>query len=171
MTLHKIFIKDSVKPQRLSASVIRRAVNAALRAEGVDAPCEVSVVITDDRGIHAINREYRDVDAPTDVLSFPLQDFNPGTFDARGAFDTRGAELDMSTGRIPLGDIVLSAERVASQAVEYGHSAERETAYLSVHSVLHLLGYDHIDEGSDKRAMRARESAVMRELGFDDEAV
>jgi probable rRNA maturation factor len=165
MTRHRIIIKDGGKPRRLDAPTIRRAVNAVLRAEGVDAPCEVSVVVTNDRGIHAINREYRDVDAPTDVLSFPLQDFIPG------AFDARGAELDMSTGRVPLGDIVLSAERVAAQAVEYGHSAERETAYLTVHSVLHLLGYDHVDEGADKRAMRTRERVVMRELGFGDEEV
>ncbi|MDR0861903.1 MAG: rRNA maturation RNase YbeY [Oscillospiraceae bacterium] len=166
MTRHKIYIKNVRDPERkLDSALIRRAVNVALDAEGVDAVCEVSVVVTSDSGIQAINREFRKIDEPTDVLSFPLQTLSPA------AFDARAAEVDLSTNRIPLGDIVLSHERVTAQAAEFGHTRERETAYLTVHSVLHLLGYDHLDEGEEKRQMREREKAIMRLLGYPDEAV
>ncbi|MDR3277926.1 MAG: rRNA maturation RNase YbeY [Oscillospiraceae bacterium] len=157
---NKIYIKNEIKDadSRLDAPVIRRAVNTALRCEGAYAPCEVSVLVTDDNGIRALNREFRELDSATDVLSFPLQNFTAGEFRASDG------ELDRSTGLLPLGDVVLSAERVAAQAAEYGRTRERETAYLTVHSVLHLLGYDHTDEGADKRRMRAREELILAAL-------
>jgi probable rRNA maturation factor len=157
---NKIYIKNEIKDadKRLDGAVLRRAVNTALRAEGADAPCEVSVLITDDEGIRALNREFRGLDAPTDVLSFPLQNLTAGNFRA-----SDGA-LDLSTGLLPLGDIVLSAERVTAQAAEFGHTRAREAAYLTVHSVLHLLGYDHTDEGAGKRQMRAREKIILAAL-------
>ncbi len=140
-------------------SFIRRVIRTALRAEGVDFPCEVDVLVTDDRGIHAINLDMRGVDSPTDVLSFPEFELSPGQLP--GAEDA-----DPGTGYVPLGDMALSMERVKAQAKEYGHSNRRELAYLAVHSVLHLLGYDHMDEGAQKAQMREREESIMGELGL-----
>ena len=134
---------------------------AALEAEGVPFPCEVDVLFTDDEGIHAINREQRDVDRPTDVLSFPMFNLTPGT---PPTLDD--VEVDPGTGLVPLGDMVLSLERAEAQGAEYGHGPEREAAYLAVHSVLHLLGYDHLDEGPQKAQMRAREEAILDGLGI-----
>ena len=138
-------------------ALIRRAVRAALESEGVALPCEVDVLLTDDAGIHAVNLAQRGVDAPTDVLSFPALELRPGMLPA-------AEDADPGTGLIPLGDMVLSYERAAAQAKEYGHSRSRELAYLVTHSVLHLLGYDHMDEGPDKALMRAHEEAVMDKL-------
>ena len=142
-----------------NCALIRRVIRTALAAEGVDFPCEVDVLLTNDSGIHAINREMRQVDRPTDVLSFPEFDLTPGQLP--GAEDA-----DPGTGLVPLGDMVISMERVAAQAREYGHSNRRELSYLVVHSVLHLLGYDHLDEGPQKAQMRAREEAILGELGI-----
>ena len=142
-----------------NCAFIRKVIRTALAAEGVDFPCEVDVLLTNDSGIHAINREMRQVDASTDVLSFPEFDLTPG--------ELPGAEgADPGTGLVPLGDMVISMEHVAAQAREYGHSNRRELSYLVVHSVLHLLGYDHLDEGPQKAQMRAREEAILGELGI-----
>ena len=141
-------------------SQIRDAVVSALAAEGVDVPCEVDVLLTNDSGIHEINREMRQVDRPTDVLSFPEFELAPGQLPGP-------EDADPGTGLIPLGDMVLSMERVAAQAREYGHSKRRELSYLVTHSVLHLLGYDHLDEGPMKAQMRAREEAIMALLGLE----
>lgn len=143
-----------------NCALIRRTIRTALAAEGLTAPCEVDVLLTDDDGIHEINRELRQVDRPTDVLSFP--EFELTTGQLPGPEDA-----DPGTGLIPLGDMVLSMERVAAQAREYGHSKRRELSYLVTHSVLHLLGYDHLDEGPMKAQMRAREEAIMALLGLD----
>ena len=142
-----------------NCALIRKVIRTALAAEGVDFPCEVDVLLTGDDGIHEINREMRQVDRPTDVLSFPEFDLTPG--------ELPGPEdADPGTGLVPLGDMVISMERVAAQAKEYGHSNRRELSYLVVHSVLHLLGYDHLDEGPQKAQMRAREEAILEELGI-----
>ena len=142
-----------------NCAFIRKVIRTALAAEGVDFPCEVDVLLTNDSGIHAINREMRQVDASTDVLSFPEFDLTPG--------ELPGAEdADPGTGLVPLGDMVISMEHVAAQAREYGHSNRRELSYLVVHSVLHLLGYDHLDEGPQKARMREREEAILGELGI-----
>lgn len=140
--------------------LIRRAVTAALAAEGVDEPCEVDVLLTDDGGIREINREQRGVDAATDVLSFPFCTLTPG------AFDPEACERNPETGGVFLGDMVLSLPRCAAQGEEYGHGFDREVSYLAVHSTLHLLGYDHMDEGPEKRRMRGREKLIMRKLGL-----
>lgn len=143
-----------------NCALIRRTIRTALAAEGLTAPCEVDVLLTDDDGIHEINREMRQVDRPTDVLSFPEFELTPGQLP--------GPEnADPGTGLIPLGDMVLSMERVAAQAREYGHSKRRELSYLVTHSVLHLLGYDHLDEGPMKAQMRAREESIMTLLGLE----
>lgn len=139
---------------------IRKVIRTALAAEGVDFPCEVDVLVTSDEEIHQLNREARQVDRATDVLSFPAFDLKPG--------ELPGPEdADPGTGLVPLGDMMISMEHVAAQAKEYGHSNRRELAYLVVHSVLHLLGYDHLDEGPEKARMREREEAIMKELGLE----
>lgn len=143
-----------------NCALIRRTIRTALAAEGLTAPCEVDVLLTDDDGIHEINREMRQVDRPTDVLSFPEFELTPGRLPGP-------EDADPGTGLIPLGDMVLSMERVAAQAREYGHSKRRELSYLVTHSVLHLLGYDHLDEGPMKAQMRAREEAIMALLGLE----
>ena len=140
-------------------ALIRRVIRTALAAEGVDFPCEVDVCVTSDEGIHQVNLEMRGVDRPTDVLSFPAFDLRPGELPGE-------EDADPATGLVPLGDMCLSLERVQAQAKEYGHSNRREMAYLVVHSVLHLLGYDHLDEGPQKAQMRAREDAILAELGI-----
>lgn len=141
---------------------IRKVIRTALAAEGVDFPCEVDVLLTDDENIHTINREMREVDRATDVLSFPEFDLTPGELPS-------AEDADPGTGLVPLGDMVISMEHVAAQAKEYGHSQRRELAYLVTHSVLHLLGYDHLDEGAMKRQMREREETILAELGITRE--
>ena len=143
-------------------ALIRKVIRTALAAEGVTFPCEVDVNLTDDAGIHEINREMRDVDRPTDVLSFPVFDLTPGELPDE-------MDADPGTGLIPLGDMVISMERVAAQAKEFGHANRRELCYLVVHSTLHLLGYDHLDEGPQKAQMRSREEAILAELGITRE--
>jgi len=162
MIEHKIFARHSrAKPSnKLSIPLIKHAVRTALSLQGVDAPCEVSILITDDRGIRALNKEFRGVDKPTDVLSFPMCECSPP-----GWADPGESEKDRETGLLHLGEIVISAERVNAQARKYGKTRERETAYLTIHSVLHLLGYDHTDEAEGKKKMREREKLILNEIG------
>ena len=141
-----------------AARLVKSAVRAALKAEGVSEECVVNVMLTDDEGIRRVNREFRNVDRATDVLSFPFNELVPG------AFDPEGCERDPESGRLLLGDMMISLERCASQGEEFGHGFEREIRYLTVHSVLHLLGYDHVDEGEMKRRMRAREKEIMGDI-------
>ena len=154
---HEIYVSREVKNlgHRNSAALIKKAAQMALDAEGVDVPCIISVMLTDDEGIHTVNREFRGVDRATDVLSFPQNELIPGQFDAEGC------ERDLDTGAILLGDMMISVPRCEAQGEEFGHGYERELMYLTVHSVLHLLGYDHVDEGEQKRRMREREKAIM----------
>ena len=156
---HEILIETEVDGAEPYAALLRRVIPAALEAEGVAVPWEVDVLFTDDEGIHQINLEQREVDRPTDVLSFPMFDLTPGE-------KPQEEWADPDSGCVPLGDMVLSLERVEAQAQEYGHSRERELSYLVVHSVLHLLGYDHLDEGPQKAQMREREDAIMEEIGL-----
>ena len=123
---------------------IRKVIRTALAAEGVDFPCEVDVLLTNDEAIHQINLDMREVDRATDVLSFPEFDLQPGEL-------PDGEDADPGTGLVPLGDMVLSLERVRAQAKEYGHSNRREMSYLVTHSVLHLLGYDHVTPEQERQ--------------------
>ena len=143
----------------LLVPLIKRCIRAVLTLEGVDRSCEVSALITNDRKIRLLNREFRGVDAPTDVLSFPMLEFSPP-----GWAPPDPGETQPLPEFLQLGDIVLSAKRVAAQALENAHSCEEETAYLTVHAALHLLGYDHMDEAEDKARMRAREKEILRDL-------
>lgn len=154
---HEIYISREIPDlgHNNSAALIKKAAAMALDAEGVDTPCIISVMLTDDEGIHRVNREFRAVDRPTDVLSFPMNELTPGEF------DVSLCERDMDSGAVMLGDMMISVPRCAAQGEEFGHGYERELMYLTVHSVLHLLGYDHVDEGEQKRQMRAREKAIM----------
>ena len=145
-----------------TCALIRRVIRTALAQQGVDLPCEVDVLLTDDAGIREINRQMRGVDRATDVLSFPELELRCGQVPT-------AQDADPGTGLIPLGDMALSVERAAAQAEEYGHSRRREIAYLTVHSVLHLLGYDHMDEGEMKAQMRRQEEAILALLGISRE--
>ncbi len=141
-------------------SIIRKCIRASLDAERISVPCEINVLVTDDAGIQVVNRESRNMDKPTDVLSFPmfqLEAGNPPT-------DWLDYE-DPDTGLVPLGDMCISLERAIAQAREFGHSTKREVGYLTIHSMLHLLGYDHLDEGPQKARMRAREEAIAATIG------
>ena len=154
---HKInLVFEGISLERLSVpGHIRKCIAATLDAEGVKVPCEINVLVTDDAGIHIINKESRDIDRPTDVLSFPMFELTPG----QPPEDWAEYE-DPATGLVPLGDMCISLERAKAQAQEFGHSAKREVGYLTIHSMLHLLGYDHLDEGPMKKQMRGREEAV-----------
>ena len=148
MSLH-IYFENSQDVMRVTYStkiLVRKAIEATLQFEGVQEPAEVSVTFTDDRGIRAINQAYRGLDKPTDVLSFPL-------------FETAG-------GTRQLGDIVLSLERCLAQGEEFGHGFARECAFLTVHSTLHLLGYDHVNSAEEEREMREKQTAIVDRMGL-----
>ncbi|MBO5555631.1 MAG: rRNA maturation RNase YbeY [Oscillospiraceae bacterium] len=157
---HEIYISRDVKNlgHRNCAALIRRAASRALEAEKIQVPCIISVMLTDDEGIRRVNREFRGIDRATDVLSFPLNELVPG------AFDPDLCEREPDSGAVLLGDMMISLPHCEAQGEEFGHGFDREIQYLTVHSVLHLLGYDHMDEGEQKRQMRAREKAIMGEM-------
>lgn len=157
MMKHKINITFArfTLQQPLVASIIRRCIRATLYAESVRIPCEINILVTDDHGIHEINKATRQIDKPTDVLSFPMFQLEAGNPPSDWE-----EYLDYETGLCPLGDMCISLERAAAQAKEFGHSMKREVGYLTIHSMLHLLGYDHLDEGEQKRQMRHREEAI-----------
>ena len=154
---HEIYVSREKKNlgHRSAAALIKKAVNMALDAEQIPVPCLISVMLTDEEGIRRVNRDFRGIDRATDVLSFPLNELSPG------AFDPELCERDPETGAVMLGDMMISLPRCEAQGEEFGHGFEREIMYLSVHSVLHLLGYDHVDEGEMKRQMRQREKIIM----------
>ncbi len=160
---HHILIRYSNKADKNPALSIHlhRCICAALDAQGVCVPCEINVLVTDDAGIRAINQAARGIDSATDVLSFPMFNFTPGEFPD----DVRG-KTDPQTGLLPLGDMAISLERAKDQAKRFANSLRREIGYLTIHSVLHLLGYDHMDEGEQKRAMRIREELIAAQLGL-----
>lgn len=135
--------------------LVRRAIEATLDYEQYQNACEVSVTFTDNEQIHQLNQKFRQIDRPTDVLSFPL-------FDYDGVCEE--PPVDELFGM--LGDIVLSLEQAAIQAQEYGHSFEREVAFLCVHSMLHLLGYDHETGEEDEADMRRRQTEITERMGL-----
>ena len=159
---HDIIIASEVDVPEGMEEQLRKVILAALAAQGVDQGCEINVMLTDDGGIRRVNQAMWGVDAATDVLSFPMFDMPAGSLPTPGWSDP-------DTGLIPLGDMCISLERAKAQAQEYGHSLERELSYLAVHSVLHLLGYDHVDEGPQKAQMREREEAILGRLGITRE--
>ncbi len=134
---------------------LKKCIEATLKEEKVPVPCEINVLVTDNQTVRAINKAYRGIDKETDVLSFPMFQFEPGKLPA-----DLEPYIDPETGLLPLGDMAISYEKAEEQAKEFGHSVKRELGYLTIHSILHLLGYDHVDEGPMKKQMRAREDAI-----------
>ena len=152
--INLVFEQLSLEKFTISA-IIKKCIQATLDAERIAVPCEINVLVTNDAGIHLINKTSRDIDRPTDVLSFPMFQLDAGNP------PTDWEEYqDPMTGLVPLGDMCISLERAKAQAAEFGHSPRREVGYLTIHSMLHLLGYDHLDEGEMKRQMRKREETI-----------
>ena len=135
--------------------IIAQCIEATLKAEKVPVTCEINVLVTNDTGIRIINNAGRNIDSATDVLSFPMFEFVAGELP-----DVWEDYMDPETGMCPLGDMAISLERAIAQAKEFGHSVRREVGYLTIHSMLHLLGYDHMDDGEQKAQMRAREELI-----------
>ncbi len=147
----KVTVTNSQKKVKVTAELkklINKACAATLQNEMFSEPAEVNVTFVDDEGIKELNSQFRNIDRSTDVLSFPLGE--------NGFYDK-----NPENGNLMLGDVVLSLEHAVSQAEEYGHSFNREAAYLTVHSMLHLLGYDHVNNEEEKRIMRDKEEQVM----------
>lgn len=151
--------QDKIEVTAEIENVIKRVAEAVTELEECNFDSEVSVTLVDNEQIHALNREHRSIDRPTDVLSFPMLEFDENDEIEDCGFDTDG-EL------VLLGDIVISMERAAEQAAEYGHSLVREVGFLTAHSMLHLLGYDHVDDPEGERIMREKEETVLEKLGI-----
>ena len=154
MAIAKVIISNRQKEIKIPAGVrllMRRCCQAVLQTEGFPEPVEICISFISNEEIKKLNREFRGVDAVTDVLSFPLGE--------NGVYDR-----NPDTGALQLGDIAISMQKAEQQAEQYGHTLQREVAYLTVHSTLHLLGYDHVDEGPMKKQMRAREEAILAEV-------
>lgn len=152
----KVRISNDQKDARIPSGIrllIRRCCHAVLEEEGFEDNAEVSVRFVDNETIHELNKEFRNIDKPTDVLSFPLGE--------NGEYDT-----DLSTGAKLLGDIVISIPKAMEQAQEYNHSLQREIGFLTVHSMLHLLGYDHEQGGIEEVHMREKEETVLTKIGL-----
>ncbi|MGN0444753.1 MAG: rRNA maturation RNase YbeY [Acutalibacteraceae bacterium] len=152
----KVIISKSSKDVKVPTGVrllVRRCCHAVLINEGFEGSAEISVKFVNDDEIHELNREYRNVDRATDVLSFPLGE--------NGVYD-----INNDTGAKMLGDIVISIDHAVMQAEQYGHSLEREIGFLTVHSMLHLLGYDHENGGLEAVRMREREETTLTQLGL-----
>lgn len=152
----KVIITNDQKAVKIPTGVrllIRRCCNAVLTFENFEEPAEISVTFVDDEKIHELNKMHRDVDKSTDVLSFPLGE--------NGEYDR-----NLDTGACLLGDIVISVETAVRQADTYGHTLQRELGFLTVHSMLHLLGYDHVNGGIEAVRMREKEEHVLTELGL-----
>lgn len=152
----KVIISDDQKEVKIPTGtrmLIRRCCNAVLKNEKFEGSAEISVRFVNNEEIHKLNKEFRNIDSSTDVLSFPLGD--------DGEYD-----INNDTGAKMLGDIVISVETAFSQSQEYGHSFQREMAFLTVHSMLHLLGYDHVNGGLEAVRMREKEEYVLTQIGL-----
>lgn len=152
----KVMIANDQKEVKIPTGVrmlVRRCCHAVLVQENFEGSAEISVTFVDDTRIQELNKQHRNIDKATDVLSFPLGE--------NGVYD-----VNPETGAKLLGDIVISMERAVAQAEEYGHPLQREVAFLTVHSVLHLLGYDHVNGGLEAVHMREKEEAVLTQLGL-----
>lgn len=143
--------------------IIEDSINLSLDFEKVPYECEISVTIVDDERIHEINKEFREIDRSTDVLSFPLNEFEKAA-DWQN-FDEDKASFNYDTGELMLGDIILSAEHIIKQANEYGHTRKRELAFLVIHSILHLLGYDHMTK-EDEEKMFSKQRQILDLGGY-----
>ncbi len=155
---NKVYFSNQQDKYKITAklrALIKKAISETLLAEGFESPAEVSVSFVDNEEIHRLNLEYRGKDKPTDVLSFPMWD---GDEEGIGDIDPNGEA-------VLLGDIILSVEKAQAQAQEYGHSIERELAFLSVHSTLHLVGYDHETSEEDEAYMNKTQEEILIRIG------
>ncbi len=162
MKKHTIYTRNDQKKEPITnaaRALIKKAITAALEYEAFEGLAEVSVTFVDNEAIRALNREYRGKDSATDVLSFPLLEEEDGFVMPPDEADAEGTEPTA------LGDIVISVERAKAQAAEYGHSFERELAFLAVHSTLHLLGYDHERSAEEDAEQRRRQEAILASIG------
>ena len=161
MKKHKINITFDIFTLRAPfvTGIIQKAIETTLEQQKVTVPCEINVLITGDKGIRVINQASREIDKETDVLSFPMFSLCAGELP-----ESWEPYLDPETGMCPLGDMAISLERATAQAKEFGHGLRREIGYLTIHSVLHLLGYDHLDEGPQKAQMRSREETIAAQI-------
>ncbi|WP_035288159.1 rRNA maturation RNase YbeY [Clostridium sp. KNHs214] len=146
-------------------STLENIIEWALKEEKVDLDCEISILFVDNEAIREINKEQRGIDRDTDVLSFPMLDYPEGKVYKDVYLKKSFDDSYFDEGKLVLGDIVLSLEKGKAQSEEYGHSFLRECCYLTVHSVLHLLGYDHMEE-EDKKKMREREEEILNKFNI-----
>lgn len=149
----KVLIDDNIN------KLIENTIDMCMKAEKLDKNYEVSVTIVDDDEIRLINKEHRDIDKSTDVLSFPMVEF------VNGELISDEGDYDMDLDELMLGDIIISAQTAKRQAIEYGHSFEREVAFLTAHSCFHLLGYDHMEDDEEKLMIKKQE-AVLAQMGL-----
>lgn len=146
--------------------IISEVINEAVDYEECPYECSVSVILTDNEGIHKLNKEQRGIDAPTDVLSFPMIDyFEPGNFDF---LEQDEFAFEPESGELMLGDIVISLDKVKEQAAAYGHSEQRELAFLVAHSMLHLFGYDHMEE-DERILMEEKQEEILKNTNYTRE--
>ena len=158
--INEIYIEDACSEPAIDdngCELVNRVVEATLKYENITEPCYVSITVVDEEEIKNLNNEHRSIDSVTDVLSFPVVNLLDGSFN--------GDPGDYYDGRLILGDVVLCSKRAMEQSIEFGHSYERELGYLTCHSILHLIGYDHEDE-SEREVMRQKEEAVMELLNL-----
>lgn len=146
--------------------VLKKVVEEALRQERCPYECEVNVRLTENEGIRRLNQEFRDLDVPTDVLSFPMVEYEvPADFSQLDSPEAKIMYFNLDTRELLLGDIVISLERAREQSEEYGHSLERELAFLTAHSMLHLMGYDHMEDG-EREVMERKQENILQNLGI-----
>ncbi|MDD7403386.1 MAG: rRNA maturation RNase YbeY [Butyribacter sp.] len=147
-------------------ALLEKVVEEALRTEECPYPCEVNITLTDNEGIRELNQEYRELDVPTDVLSFPMVEYEiPGDFSHLDSVAAKNMYFNLETSELLLGDIVISVERAREQAEEYGHSLSREIAFLTAHSMLHLMGYDHMED-DEREVMEKKQEQILQNLGI-----
>lgn len=158
----KLKIYNRQKIQKIPGEILKlieKGVRLCVKGEKFPVPCEACIILTDNAGIREINREHRGIDKETDVLSFPLLEY------VDGKPEFMPGDMDPETGCVPLGDIVISAEKAVEQAQSYGHGTDREFVFLAVHGMLHLLGYDHQNEQQEK-VMFGKQEDILDELGL-----
>ena len=149
--------------------LLTKVIKAAVTAENCPYECEINLTLTDNDGIRVLNQEFRELDVPTDVLSFPMVDYEmPGDFSHLDTMAAKNMYFNLESGELLLGDIVISVERAREQAQEYGHSLEREIAFLTAHSMLHLMGYDHMED-EERVIMEQKQEQILQGLGITRE--
>ncbi|MFI3225926.1 MAG: rRNA maturation RNase YbeY [Clostridia bacterium] len=161
MPKHNVEIFTELDIEQSVPDLILKCATAVLEYHKIEQDCHIDITITDNEEIHQLNREYREKDYATDVLSFPMVEYHNGEMQ-----DDLDLCIDPDTNELALGDMIISYDKIIEQAREFGHSNEREFAFLTVHSVLHLLGYDHEADDIDADLMRSKEKEILGILGI-----